>query len=231
MNSKIKLVFFDMEGTIFKKVVEIVEGNVAPSAWVSIARELGPNAFAEEAKTREKWNNKEYFGYVEWMEDTIRIYQKHKLKKDFFDKVMFAIKYHSNVKETFRELRKKGYKTALISGGFKAQADRAQKDLKIDHAFAACELFWDKQGYILHWNLLPCDYEGKLDFMKLIIKEHGLIPEQCAFVGDGKNDIPFAKEVGSSISFNGAKELQEASTHSINQPEGKEDFKEILKYI
>jgi len=83
----------------------------------------------------------------------------------------------------------------------------------------------------LHWNLLPCDYEGKVDFMRLIMKEHGLSPEECAFVGDGVNDIFLAKEVGTSISFNGAEELQRVSTYSINQQEGKEDFMEILKYL
>jgi len=31
---KIKCVFFDMEGTLFKKVIKAGKGNVAPSAWV-----------------------------------------------------------------------------------------------------------------------------------------------------------------------------------------------------
>lgn len=228
---KIKLIFFDMEGTIFKKTIEVSKGNTAPSAWTLLARHLGENALKEEDETKEKWNNGKYKGYVEWMEDTIKIHKKYGLNKQFFEKVMNSIKYYKGVKETFLELIKKGYKTALISGGFKAQADRAQKDLKIPHAFTACEYFWNKNGKLLFWNLLPCDYEGKVDFMKLIMREHGLSPEECAFVGDGKNDVHLAKEVGLSISFNGAEELQRVSTHSINQPEGKEDFRETLKYL
>lgn len=165
------------------------------------------------------------------MEDTIRIHQKYGLNRAFFEKVMSLVEYNNGVVETFKELREKNYKTVLISGGFKVQADRALKDLKINHAFAACEYLWDEQGNLVHWNLLPCDYEGKLDFMNLIMKEHGIKPEECAFVGDGKNDIPFAKAVGLSIAFNGAKELQEVSTYSINQEEGKEDFREILTYL
>jgi len=51
------------------------------------------------------------------------------------------------------------------------------------------------------------------------------------FVGDGKNDVPLAKAVGLSISFNGAKELEAVCTHAIRQKEGEEDFKEILRYI
>ncbi len=233
MAHRIKLIFFDMEGTLFRKAVKLKEnnGNIAPSAWTLIAQHLGENALQEENATHDKWSKGKYSGYVEWMEDSIRIHKKYGLTKEFFDKVMSSIEYYPGVAETFEALRKKGCKTALVSGGFKAQADRAMKDLKINHGFAACEYFWNDDGTIAHWNLLPCDYEGKLEFMKLIMKEHGLTREQCAFVGDGINDVPFANAVGLSISFNGAPELQKACTHSVVQEEGKEDFRAILKYL
>lgn len=231
MTKSVKLIFFDMEGTIFRKVIEIARGNTAPSAWTLISQHLGKDAAREEDTTKDKWNAGKYRSYVEWMEDTIRIHIKYGLTRSFFEKVMSLIEYHPGVKETFAELRKRGYRTALITGGFKAQADRAQRDLRIEHSFAACEYFWNAGGTIEHFNLLPCDYEGKHDFMKLIMKEHGLTPEECAFVGDGRNDIPLAKEVGVSIAFNGAPELQKVCTHSVNQPEGKEDFRGILEFF
>ena len=232
MNTKkIKLVFFDMEGTLFKKVIKFAKGNTAPSAWTLISEHLGEDALKEEDATKDKWNENKYSGYVEWMEDTISIHKKYGLNKNFFEKVMGAIDYHEGVRNVFNELNKRGYRTALISGGFKAGADRAQKDLKIDHAFSACEYFWDDKGELLHWNLLPCDYEGKVDFMKLIMREHGFSPEECAFVGDGRNDVFLAKEVGTSISFNGAEELERVSTYTIKQEKGKEDFKEVLSYF
>ena len=230
--AKIKFVFFDMEGTLFKKVVKVSDtGRVAPSAWILLAQHLGEDCFKEEQATHKKWNEGGYAGYVEWMRETIEIYQKYGLKRDFFDKLMAGIAYHPGVQETFAALRERGYEFALISGGFKAQADRAIVDLKINHSFAACELFWKDDGTIAHWNLLPCDYEGKRDFMELIMKEHGLKPEECAFVGDGKNDIPFAQAVGISIAFNSPQELQDVCTHAINQPEGQEDFKAILEFL
>lgn len=233
--NKIKLLFCDMEGTIFKniytRVVRDGKGNTAANAWHAIAESLGPEALAEENATKDKWNNGEYAGYVEWMEDTIRIHQKYGLRKWTYDKVFSKVRYNSGVIAAFTKLREKGVRTALISGGFKSQADKALVDLKINHAFAACEYFWDKKGRLVHWNLLPADYEGKVDFMKLIMKEHGLSPKDCAFVGDGKNDVHLARAVGTSIAFNGAEKLQEASTYSINQPEGKEDFRAVLKHL
>lgn len=227
----VKLIFFDMEGTLFKKVAKDPDGHKDPSAWRLLAKHLGDDCLREEDESQAKWERGEYAGYVEWMQDTLGFYKKYGLDGDFFEKVISSIEYHPGVEETFAELKRKGYMTGLVSGGFKAQADRASKDLKIDHAFAACEIYWDDDGKILHWNLLPSDYEGKLDFMQLIMKEHGLKPEDCAFVGDGKGDIPFAKAVGLSIAFNGVKELQEVCTHSINQPEGEEDFRAILEFL
>ena len=50
-------------------------------------------------------------------------------------------------------------------------------------------------------------------------------------LGDGKNDVPFAKAVGLSISFNGPPVLQKVSTFSINQKKDKEDLRAILKYF
>lgn len=223
-----KIVFFDMEGTLFKKVIEFSKGNTTPSAWTLIAEHLGSDALLEEEATKDKWNRGEYKGYVEWMEETIDFYKEYGLKKDFFDKVMDAVEYHKGVKEVFEELRKRGIRTALVSGGFKANADRAQKDLKIDHSFAACELFWDENGDILHTNYLPCDYEGKEHFLKLIMKEHGFGPEDCAFVGDGINDVFLASEVGIGISFNGHHKLEEVCDYVIRQKKGEEDFREVL---
>lgn len=229
--NKIKLIFFDMEGTLFRKTVSYSYGNTAPSLWSLIALKLGDDAHAEEELTKRKWTHGEYAGYVEWMEDTLRIYRKYGLKREVFEVVMNSVEYHKGVFETFDVLRKRGFRLALISGGFKAQADRALLDLKINHAFAACELFWDDNGNLVHWNLLPCDYEGKIDFMKLIMREHGLEAWECAFVGDGKNDVALAREVGVSVAFNGAPELMEVCTYSVEQAEGKEDFSEILRFF
>ncbi len=164
------------------------------------------------------------------MEDTIRVYQKHHLKRDFFESAIQGSEYYPGVREAFRELRGK-YVTSIITGGFKALADRAAVDLKVGHTFAACELFWDENGEIEHWNLLPCDYKGKVDFMKLLMEEHGAKAKDCVFVGDGPNDIHLAKAVGTSICFNGDSQLEKVCTYTIRQPASKIDFRAVLKYI
>jgi len=210
---KIKLVFFDMDGTIFNNGITDSFGHSAPSTWTILAKHLGEKALEEEEETKVKWTNKEYKGYLDWMEDTIRIHKKYGLTKDFFYKVINSIPYYKGVKETMRVLKKKGIKLALVTGSFKELGDRIIKDLGFVHVFASCEYFFDEKGKLVNWNLLPCDYGGKVEFMRLVMQEHGFTVNECAFVGDGVNDIPLAQFVRTSICFNGEKELQEVATY------------------
>lgn len=226
-----KIIFFDMDGTIFNNGLKDSHGNTAPSTWTIIAKHLGEKALLEEEETKVKWSNKQYKGYLDWMNDTIRIHKKYGLKKDYFYKVINSIPYFKGVEETIKILKKHEIILCLITGSFKEMGDRIIKDLGFRHVIAACEYFWDEKGLLNGWNLLPCDYDGKLIFMEQIMLEHGLGKNQCAFIGDGRNDIPLAESVGTSICFNGAKELQEVCDYSINQKPGKEDFRAILKCL
>jgi len=222
------LVFFDLEGTLLQKCYRLDNSKVAPSAWTVLAESLGERCLLEEEETKDKWNRGEYAGYVEWMRDTIRIHKKYGLTRDMFDRVMTSVEFMPGVESAFSELRAAGVITALISGGMKALGDRAQRLLGIDHAMCACEYFFGDDGLIQHFNLLPSDEKGKIRFMELIAEEHGIDPQYCAFVGDGKNDVPLARSVGFSIAFNAQAELQQACTTAIVQLPGAEDFREVV---
>ena len=229
--SDIKIVFFDMEGTLFRKAVRINETSVASSAWVSIAKALGPQALKEEHQTQKNKREGRYSNYIEWMMDTIRIHKKYKLTKRIFNEVIDAIPYMPGVHEVFSKIRRLHIPTCLISGGFKNQGDKAIRDLKIDHGFVACEYFFDDEGLLDHYNLLPGDEEGKVDFLKLMMREYGLAKEHCAFVGDGMNDVFIAQQVGVSVAFNADEELKKVATCIIDQEAGAEDFRDVLNCL
>lgn len=61
--------------------------------------------------------------------------------------------------------------------------------------------------------------------------QYGVSLEECAFVGDGSNDIHIAKAVGMSVAFNGEAELRNVSTHAVVQKIGSEDFRAVLDYL
>lgn len=227
-----KLIFMDLEGTLLQKSCHLDNGKVAPSAWTLLAENLGPEALREEELSKDRWLQNGYNGYIEWMQDTITIHQRYGLGKALFDKVMASVKEMPRVRETISSFKNNGAITAIVTGGFKALADRIQRSCKIDHSFAACEYFFNPEtGHLEHWNLLPADYEGKVDFMKLIMKEHKFTKEECAFIGDGQNDVAMAKEVGLSIAFNAQPQLKQACTYVIDQLEGNEDFYAVAEYL
>ena len=229
--SGIKLVFFDMEGTVFRRSVPPSETSVAPSVWVKIAECLGPDALKEERATQTRWNNKGYSGYIEWMEDTVRIHKKYGLTRDVFTSVLDSVDFMGGAREVFTSLRDAGVCTALVTGGFKYQADRAARAFCIKHVFAGCEYFWDDRGSLVYWNLLPADYKGKVHFTRSLSSDYGYGEEQLAFIGDGENDIFLAREVGTSIAFNGPEKLCQSCTYSVIQKSGSEDLRIILQYL
>lgn len=225
------IVFFDLEGTLLRKCFRLDNGKVAPSAWTLLAESLGERCLEEEEETKDRWNRREYSGYVEWMRDTIRIHKHYGLRREVFEQVMSSVEFTPGVEDVFGELRQAGVITAVVSGGFKALGDRAQRLLRIDHVMCACEYFFDADGSIEHFNLLPSDVKGKVRFMELIAEEHGINPMSCAFVGDGDNDVHLAQAVGISIAFNAQSKLQQVCTASIIQSEGTEDFGEVLRCL
>lgn len=230
-NSKIyfipKIWFFDMEGTLLQKDFSLDNGKVAPSAWTVLAKLISEECYLEEELSKDRWNAGEYNGYLDWMKDTIRIQQKHGLKKWHVDEIVKSAKLHNGAHELITSIKATNAKVVLISGGIKALADKVQRELKIDHAFSACEYFFDDCGNLDFYNLLPTDNEGKASFMQQIAKEYGVNASECAFVGDGKNDKFLARVVGLSVAFNAQKELIELSDFSIVQSQGQEDLSEI----
>lgn len=209
--------FIDMEGTILEKNIALDNGKVAPSAWTALAKEISEDCYLEEEYTKDLWLQNKYKSYTEWMRDTVRIQIKHGMKECHLNKVITATKFHHGADVFFDFLRQENIITALISGGFKHLADLAQVRLHIDHAYSACEYFFDKSGNIKHFNLLPTDEKGKLVFMKHLAEEYSVSLSECIFIGDGKNDVHLAKEVGTSVAFNAQKELADVSTFTIKQ--------------
>lgn len=212
-----KICFFDMEGTLLEKNSSFDNGKVAPSAWTVLAKEISEACFVEEEKTKDLWLANKYISYTQWMKETVEIQIKHGMNKNHLQTILSQAKIQRGAVELIHSLKIQGYLTVLISGGFKELADLTQRRLKIDHAYSACEYFFNDDGSIEHFNLLPTDEEGKLVFMKHLASEYNSELENCIFIGDGKNDVFIAKNVGTSIAFNAQRELREVSTFIVDQ--------------
>jgi phosphoserine phosphatase len=224
----VKLFFFDLEGTIFSSSERILEGGETAeftNLWSLLMHELGADAVSEEKRNLQKWKNGEYHSYLDWARESAGVLKKYGLDKDKYLKVTETIPYNEGVKELLAELNRRDIRSAVISGGFSNHARKAQRELHITHSFAAIDLLWDEAGELDYWNILPSDYEGKIDFVRLLEREYNLSLDECAFVGDEKNDVFIAREVGLSFAYNAPEELKEAADYAIK------DLSKISAYL
>jgi len=220
-----KLLVLDVEGTVFKTKVRLQDTSLDSTIWQGIAPALGPDAIEAEIATHRRWEQGYYSSYLEWMTETIEIHKSFGLKEPLFRELIDNAEYNAGVAQTLAALDRETYEPVLVSGGFRELAKRAQVDLGIRHAFAACEYFFGDQDTIVGHNLLPCDFEGKTDFIELMLREYQLPRDAWVFVGDGRNDVPIAQHAPLSVAYGAHSDLQRVSTYSI------EHFDKLLEIL
>jgi phosphoserine phosphatase len=220
-----KIIALDVEGTIFKTKIKLPSTNIDSTIWQSIALSLGPKAVQEEIDTHVKWEAGLYNNYMEWMKETILIHKKYELKESDFKNIINSAEYNHGVIEFFNALDRKKYIPVLITGGFQELAKRVQVDFNINHSFAACQYYFDMNGLLSGYNLLPCDFHGKVEFIEIMLKEYGLSNNDWIFIGDGKNDIEIAKKSPFSVGICAHSELKKVVNLEI------ESFKDLINVI
>jgi phosphoserine phosphatase len=220
-----KLLVLDLEGTIFRTDIRLPGTSITSTIWQGIADALGPQAIKEEVATHERWKKGDYRSYIDWMEDTIAIHIRYGLTREQFDQVISSAEYNESVPNTILQLDRSRYEPVIVTGGFRELARRAQHDLGIIHAFCACEYIFGDDKKLKSYNLLPCDFEGKIDFIRLMIHEYKLLDSDWVFVGDGANDVHIAKEAPLSIGYKPHPDLKSVVTECV------ENFNEILSIL
>ena len=125
-------------------------------------------------------------------------------------------------------LKKLGYRTAIISGGFSFFGKYLQSNLGVDHVYAneldiADGLVTGKvNGEII-------DGRRKAEILKHIANDHGLSLDQVIAVGDGANDLPMLNIAGLGIAFR-AKPLVKASAKQSISNAGLDGILYLLGY-
>lgn len=107
---------------------------------------------------------------------------------------------------TIAELRQRGFRTAVVTGGFSLFARRVQQQLDIDYCYST-------EVEIANGHLTGCcvgcvvDEWGKAAAVQEICRREGIDPRQAVVVGDGANDIPMLVLAGQGITFHAAPRL------------------------
>ena len=114
-----------------------------------------------------------------------------------------------------RVLKRLGYRTAVISGGFSVAAEALQKRLGIDRAWSNVLEIADGKltGKVLGQIV---NAERKAELLELFAKSEGVPLDQVIAIGDGANDLNMLQKAGHGIAFHAKPKLQMAAHTSIS---------------
>ncbi len=116
-----------------------------------------------------------------------------------------------------RTLRRLGFRTAIVSGGFTPFTDYLQRELGLDHAYAnRLEIIDGK----LTGNVLGrvVDRRRKAEILAEVAEAEGVELSQTVAVGDGANDLDMLAAAGLGVAFNAKPVVREAADLSVSVP-------------
>lgn len=113
------------------------------------------------------------------------------------------------------QLRRLGYKTAILSGGFSYFAEGLQKRLGIDYVYANALPI--KDGLVTGEVEEPIvDGERKAFLLRELAKREGISLEQTIAVGDGANDLPMLSIAGLGVAFRAKPLVKQSAKQAIS---------------
>ena len=137
------------------------------------------------------------------------------LPESALQKVIDEVPLTDGAERLVSTLRRLGYKTAILSGGFTFFGRVLQERLGIDHLHAnTLEI---RDGIVTGEVVPPIvDGAGKADRLTEIAAREGLSLEQCIAVGDGANDLPMLRLAGLGIAFRAKPLVRSSARQSIS---------------
>ena len=114
-----------------------------------------------------------------------------------------------------RVLKRLGYRTAVISGGFSVAAEALKAKLGIDYAYS--NVLEEKDGKLTGRTLGPIvNARRKAELLETLAQAEGILLDQVIAVGDGANDLLMLERAGLGIAFRAKPKLREAADTSIS---------------
>ena len=215
---KYKLICFDVDGTLVDNV---------KFSW-----QIFHDYFQTDKHRREDAKKKFFNGeitYLEWAEHDINLWKgKNAKREDFLDAIK-NLKLMKGAMETLQELKKRGFKLAIISGSLNIILEKFIPNYEkfFDDVFLS-RICFDEDGNIIKVQATEFDMDAKALALKKIAERENISLEECVFIGDYLNDLKIMQEAGLGIAFNCShEELKKVADVVID----KKDLREVLKFI
>jgi phosphoserine phosphatase len=206
----LRLIVFDLDGVL----VDI------ESSWQLVHRAFG---------TDNEENFQRYLSgaidYQEFMRSDIRLWGRPHITQ--IQSILDKAPIMATAPSVMIELKRRGYKTAIISSGISLLADRIKTTLGVDHSYAN-QLLVNEDGWLTGEGEENVGLVNKDVVLKKLKEEEGADSRQCIVLGDSQFDIPLFREAGLTIAFNAKDEVVKKAADLVI--EGK-DLRKTLPWL
>ena len=196
-----RLVVLDVDSTLIRD--EAIELLAAAAGSLPEVAELTERAMAGE------------LDFAEALADRVKTLAG--LDASHLDRMNSGLRLTPGARTFIRTLRKLGYRTAVVSGGFTSVTDHLQAELGIDYGHANQLEIVD--GKLTGRTTGPIvDRAEKAEFVRAVAAKEGIALDQVVAVGDGANDLDMLSTAGLGIAFNAKQVVRDAADTTLNVP-------------
>ena len=180
--NNIKAVIFDVDGTLTKRL-----------SWLFLTEKLG----ASTDKHAEMLNGLRS-GKYSLSQATKQLVNLWKdtgnANKSSFRKTFDSVPLRSESIDIINYLKNRGYLLCLITGSMDLYAKIIADKLGVQKYFWNTDLIWDNENELSSFNYEPDQDTKKLAQLDEFINSIKISTEECAVVGDSKNDVKLFQE-------------------------------------
>jgi phosphoserine phosphatase len=137
------------------------------------------------------------------------------LSEDVLPKIAERLVLTEGAERLLSTLRRFGYRTAILSGGFTYFGNFLQRKLGIDQVYAnELEII---DGKLTGRVIGPIvNAQRKAALLDQLAQEEGVDRKQCIAIGDGANDLPMLARAGLGIAFHAKPVVRLAAEHQVS---------------
>jgi phosphoserine phosphatase len=196
-----RLVVFDVDSTLIQG--EVIEMLAAKAGCEREVREVTEKAMQGELDFAESLRRR--VAVLEGLPATV------------LDEVAADLELTPGARTTVRTLRRLGFHTGVVSGGFTQIIDQLVDELGLDFSAAnELEIVDGKLTGRLLGDIV--DRPGKARALRRFADSFGVPHAQCVAVGDGANDIDMLSAAGLGVAFNAKPALREVADTALSYP-------------
>lgn len=137
------------------------------------------------------------------------------LPESVLPKIAARLELTEGAERLLANLKRFGYRTAILSGGFTYFAESLRERLQIDHVHAnELEIIDGKLTGRVVGEIVNAQRKAAL--LEQLAENLGIDCEQTIAIGDGANDLPMLSRAGLGIAFHAKPIVRESARHQVS---------------